>query len=298
MTWTQIRSWRFGEDPFEWVQARAVPARSRCAVLSWVSLVAGCAALSVVDGVCRVLSRIMNPTVSPAALGSCIILLVVASGYESQRKPSRRRRRIPRRLCEVARPRLPFRLLQKAVRLLRASELGAAYEDAWTEWVESDDGDLWEAATADGLADAAWRDPLGRPRPGARSRVEQAPAGSDLVSNDGANATASRLGRGVVTVVPVTSSTDRVYPFQVLLVAEQTGLSRDSKAQAEQVRSVAVERIGARVGALSATDLARVDRLRTTPPALRRQRRHSLPQRRLMARKSAPVTRSWTMLRP
>ncbi|MGB5759112.1 MAG: type II toxin-antitoxin system PemK/MazF family toxin [Acidimicrobiales bacterium] len=80
-----------------------------------------------------------------------------------------------------------------------------------------------------------------------------------IVSNDGANATASRLGRGVVTVVPVTSSTDRVYPFQVLLVAEQTGLSRDSKAQAEQVRSVAVERIGARVGALSATDLAALD---------------------------------------
>lgn len=41
--------------------------------------------------------------------------------------------------------------LQKAVRLLRASELGAAYEDAWTEWSESEDADLWEAATADGL---------------------------------------------------------------------------------------------------------------------------------------------------
>lgn len=42
--------------------------------------------------------------------------------------------------------------VQKAVRLLRASELGAAYEDAWTEWEESDDGELWEAAAADGLA--------------------------------------------------------------------------------------------------------------------------------------------------
>ena len=40
-----------------------------------------------------------------------------------------------------------------------------------------------------------------------------------IVSNDGANATAQRLGRGVVTVVPVTSSTERVYPFQVLLRA-------------------------------------------------------------------------------
>ena len=42
--------------------------------------------------------------------------------------------------------------LQKAVRLLRASELGAAYEDAWTEWAESEDAALWEPATADGLA--------------------------------------------------------------------------------------------------------------------------------------------------
>lgn len=37
-----------------------------------------------------------------------------------------------------------------------------------------------------------------------------------IVSNDNANATAARLGRGVVTVVPVTSNTTRVFPFQVL----------------------------------------------------------------------------------
>ena len=72
-----------------------------------------------------------------------------------------------------------------------------------------------------------------------------------VVSNDGANATAQRLGRGVVTVVPVTSNVDRVYPFQVLLPAAATGLSFDSKAQAEQVRSIAVERIGAPVGTLT-----------------------------------------------
>ncbi len=42
--------------------------------------------------------------------------------------------------------------LQKAVRLLRASELGAAYEAAWTDWGESEDAELWEAATADGVA--------------------------------------------------------------------------------------------------------------------------------------------------
>jgi mRNA interferase MazF len=69
-----------------------------------------------------------------------------------------------------------------------------------------------------------------------------------VVSNDAANATAARLGRGVITVVPVTSNTERVYPFQVLLPASETGLDRDSKAQAEQVRSISVDRVGDRLG--------------------------------------------------
>ena len=80
-----------------------------------------------------------------------------------------------------------------------------------------------------------------------------------IVSNDGANATAARLGRGVLTVVPVTSNVSRLYPFQVLLPAAATGLKRDSKAQAEQVRSVSIDRIGARIGELDATLLADLD---------------------------------------
>ena len=72
-----------------------------------------------------------------------------------------------------------------------------------------------------------------------------------IVSNDGANSTAQRLGRGVVTVVPVTSNTKRLYPFQVLLPSVATGLAVDSKGQAEQVRSIAVERIGRRVGSMT-----------------------------------------------
>ncbi|MGL5810409.1 MAG: type II toxin-antitoxin system PemK/MazF family toxin [Nocardioides sp.] len=71
-----------------------------------------------------------------------------------------------------------------------------------------------------------------------------------VVSNDRANATATRLGRGVVTVVPVTSNTDRIFPFQTLLPAVSTGLRRDSKAQAEQVRSIAVDRLGGVLGQL------------------------------------------------
>ena len=80
-----------------------------------------------------------------------------------------------------------------------------------------------------------------------------------IVSNDGANSVAERLGRGVVTVVPVTSNTDRVYPFQVLLPAQDTGLAIDSKAQAEQIRSVATERIGPRIGLMTVELLANLD---------------------------------------
>lgn len=80
-----------------------------------------------------------------------------------------------------------------------------------------------------------------------------------LVSNDGANTAAARLVRGVVTVVPVTWSMARIYPFQVLLPAADCGLPRDSKAQAEQVRSVAVARLGERVGRVPAPLMTRVD---------------------------------------
>jgi mRNA interferase MazF len=80
-----------------------------------------------------------------------------------------------------------------------------------------------------------------------------------IVSNDRANATAARLGRGVVTVVPVTSNITTIYPFQVLLAAATTGLAVDSKAQAEQIRSVATQRLRRRIGRVSRAELAQLD---------------------------------------
>lgn len=80
-----------------------------------------------------------------------------------------------------------------------------------------------------------------------------------VVSNDRANTAAERLNRGVVTVVPLTANTTRIFPFQVLVPAAQGGLRVDSKAQAEQVRSVAVERLGAAVGRLPAPLMAEID---------------------------------------
>jgi mRNA interferase MazF len=80
-----------------------------------------------------------------------------------------------------------------------------------------------------------------------------------IVSNDGANAAAARLGRGVITVVPLTSNVSRVYPFQVVLPASETGLERDSKAQAEQIRAVAIERVTRRIGLVPPSRMADLD---------------------------------------
>lgn len=43
-------------------------------------------------------------------------------------------------------------VVHKAVRLLRASELGGDYAEAWKEWSESGDAEAWDAVVGDGLA--------------------------------------------------------------------------------------------------------------------------------------------------
>ena len=42
--------------------------------------------------------------------------------------------------------------IQKALRLLRATELTEAYEDAWQEWSDSPEGEAaWSAVATDGI---------------------------------------------------------------------------------------------------------------------------------------------------
>lgn len=41
--------------------------------------------------------------------------------------------------------------MHKAVRLLRASELGPDYEEAWSEWAQHGDEEVWDATISDGL---------------------------------------------------------------------------------------------------------------------------------------------------
>ena len=76
-----------------------------------------------------------------------------------------------------------------------------------------------------------------------------------IVSNNANNRAAS-----TVTVLPITSNVDKIYPFEVALSTEGSGLPKESKAQAQQIRTIARERIvGKVVGHLDRITMDAVD---------------------------------------
>ena len=76
-----------------------------------------------------------------------------------------------------------------------------------------------------------------------------------IVSNDANNRASS-----TVTVLPLTSSIARVYPFEVLLAAQQCGLPKDSKAMAQQIRTIPKDRLHpGKAGELDRDLMRRID---------------------------------------
>lgn len=76
-----------------------------------------------------------------------------------------------------------------------------------------------------------------------------------IVSNNANNRAASTL-----TVLPITSNTSKVYPFEVALSSAESGLPKDSKAQAQQIRTLAKQRItGNAAGCLGPEKMREVD---------------------------------------
>jgi mRNA interferase MazF len=58
----------------------------------------------------------------------------------------------------------------------------------------------------------------------------------------------------------VTSNVTRVYPFEVLLNPEDSGLTKSSKVQAQQVRTISKQRIiGEVVGSLNEEKMVLID---------------------------------------
>jgi mRNA interferase MazF len=73
-----------------------------------------------------------------------------------------------------------------------------------------------------------------------------------IVSNDIANAALNR-----VQVVPLTSSTGRIYPSEAVVSVG----GQQSKAMADQLTTVSKERIKRRLGTISRADIQAVDRV-------------------------------------
>ena len=71
-----------------------------------------------------------------------------------------------------------------------------------------------------------------------------------IVSNDAANRNLTR-----VVVVPLTSSTDRVYPGEAVVVAG----GQKSKAMSDQIMAADKARLKNEIGALSAADMNAVE---------------------------------------
>ncbi len=76
-----------------------------------------------------------------------------------------------------------------------------------------------------------------------------------IVSNNAANQSS-----GLLTVVPLSSQIARVFPFEVLFKAIDSGLTKDSKAMAQQVRTLDKQRLSnRRAGAASIEQLIALD---------------------------------------
>jgi len=74
-----------------------------------------------------------------------------------------------------------------------------------------------------------------------------------VISNDRNNQFAD-----TVTVLPITSKTEKIYPFELFLSKEETHLPKDSKVKCNQIRTMDKKRLVNLVGALSAERLKKI----------------------------------------
>ena len=64
-----------------------------------------------------------------------------------------------------------------------------------------------------------------------------------------------------VTVLPITSSLQgRIYPFEVELSAQESGLQSNSKVKANQIRTIDKRRVNALIGNLSIQKMTEIEK--------------------------------------
>ena len=67
-----------------------------------------------------------------------------------------------------------------------------------------------------------------------------------IVSND-----VNNVYSDTVTILPITSNTEKIYPYEVLLTKGEANLVNASKAKANQIRTIDKQRIGKKIGKVS-----------------------------------------------
>ena len=77
-----------------------------------------------------------------------------------------------------------------------------------------------------------------------------------IISNDINNQYAP-----TVAVIPITSKTEKIYPFEVYIQAsKKTGVSGDSKAKCEQIRTIDKRRLIKLLGKVSEKELKEIEK--------------------------------------
>ena len=76
-----------------------------------------------------------------------------------------------------------------------------------------------------------------------------------IVSNDINNQYAD-----TITVLPITSSTEKIYPFEVFLSKGEGNLTADSKAKANQIRTIDKLRLKKRFGRISEEKINEIEK--------------------------------------
>ncbi len=54
-----------------------------------------------------------------------------------------------------------------------------------------------------------------------------------------------------ISILPITSNTSKIYPYEVLVNPAESGLKNESKVKANQIRTIDKRRIGKKLGALA-----------------------------------------------
>ncbi len=75
-----------------------------------------------------------------------------------------------------------------------------------------------------------------------------------IISNDINNQVAR-----TVTVIPITTRTEKRYPFEAFLTCQETGLSKDSKAKCNQIRTIDKKRLVKCIGRVSIEKMKEIE---------------------------------------